>query len=61
MSHLQSDDDISNLLCKRIKEAGKGYFHDMNMTRKNGGKTWIAPNVLIKEDVCSSEVPLLHG
>jgi len=33
-----------------IKEAGKGYFHDMNMTRKNGGKTWIAPNVLIKED-----------
>jgi ATPase complex subunit ATP10 len=35
----------------RIKEAGKGYFHDMNMTRRNGGKTWIAPNVLIREDV----------
>ncbi|KAF9482291.1 F1F0 ATP synthase assembly protein Atp10, partial [Pholiota conissans] len=33
-----------------IKEAGKGYFHDMNMTRRNGGKTWIAPNVLIRED-----------
>ncbi|PPR01513.1 hypothetical protein CVT24_001883 [Panaeolus cyanescens] len=33
-----------------IKEAGKGYFHDLNMTRKNGGKTWIAPNVLIRED-----------
>ena len=35
----------------RIKEAGKGYFHDMNMTRKHGGKTWVAPNVLIREDV----------
>ncbi|KAF8966597.1 ATP10 protein-domain-containing protein [Flammula alnicola] len=33
-----------------IKEAAKGYFHDMNMTRRNGGKTWIAPNVLIRED-----------
>ncbi|KAF4618184.1 hypothetical protein D9613_011513 [Agrocybe pediades] len=33
-----------------IKEAGKGYFHDLNMTRKNGGKTWIAPKVLIRED-----------
>ncbi|KAF9456417.1 ATP10 protein-domain-containing protein [Collybia nuda] len=33
-----------------IKEAGKGYFHDMNMTRKHGGKTWIAPKVLIRED-----------
>lgn len=35
----------------RIKEAGKGYFHDMNMTRKHGGKTWVAPSVLIREDV----------
>lgn len=35
----------------RIKEAGKGYFHDLNMTRRHGGKTWIAPNVLIKEEV----------
>ncbi|RDB30813.1 Mitochondrial ATPase complex subunit ATP10 [Hypsizygus marmoreus] len=33
-----------------IKEAGKGYFHDMNMTRRHGGKTWIAPKVLIRED-----------
>ena len=31
----------------------------MNMTRKHGGKTWIAPNVLIREDVCSSVMPLL--
>jgi len=33
-----------------IKEASKGYFHDMNMTRKHGGKTWIAPKTLIRED-----------
>jgi ATPase complex subunit ATP10 len=35
----------------RIKEASVGYFHDLNMTRKHGGKTWIAPEVLIREDV----------
>lgn len=35
----------------RLKEANKGYFHDMNNTRRHGGKTWIAPKVLIKEDV----------
>ncbi|KAF5357196.1 hypothetical protein D9756_006596 [Leucocoprinus leucothites] len=34
----------------RIKEASVGYFHDLNMTRKHGGKTWIAPKVLIRED-----------
>ncbi|KAF8903323.1 ATP10 protein-domain-containing protein [Gymnopilus junonius] len=33
-----------------VKEATKGYFHDLNMTRKHGGKTWIAPKVLIRED-----------
>ncbi|KAF8644894.1 hypothetical protein AX16_008178 [Volvariella volvacea WC 439] len=33
-----------------IKEASKGYFHDMHQTRKHGGKTWIAPKVLIRED-----------
>ena len=26
----------------------------MNMTRTHGGKTWIAPNVLIREDVSES-------
>jgi len=41
----------SDLDGRRIKEASKGYFHDMNMTRKHGGKTWIAPKVLIREDV----------
>lgn len=35
----------------RIKEASVGYFHDLNMTRKHGGKTWLAPKVLIREDV----------
>lgn len=33
-----------------VKEAvTKGYFHDLNATRHNGGKTWIAPKVLIRE------------
>ena len=31
----------------------------MNMTRKHGGKTWIAPNVLILEDVRSLVIPFL--
>ena len=31
----------------------------MNMTRKHGGKTWIAPNVLIREDVRSPMMALL--
>ena len=35
----------------RIKEASVGYYHDMNMTRWHGGKTWIAPKSLIREDV----------
>lgn len=33
-----------------IKEASKGYFNDLNATRRNGGKTWIAPSVMIRED-----------
>ncbi|KAH7886843.1 ATPase assembly factor ATP10 [Phlebopus sp. FC_14] len=33
-----------------IKEATKGYFTDLNATRRHGGKTWIAPNVMIRED-----------
>ncbi|KAF8068725.1 ATP10 protein-domain-containing protein, partial [Lyophyllum atratum] len=33
-----------------IKEVGKGYYYDMNMTRKHGGKTWIANKALIRED-----------
>ena len=34
-----------------LKEATKGYFTDLNATRRHGGKTWIAPNVMIREDV----------
>ena len=34
-----------------MKEASKGYYSDLNATRKNGGKTWIAPHTLIREDV----------
>ncbi|KAG2050033.1 hypothetical protein BDR06DRAFT_960726 [Suillus hirtellus] len=33
-----------------VKEATKGYFTDLNATRRHGGKTWIAPNVMIRED-----------
>jgi hypothetical protein len=35
----------------RVKEASTGYFYDLHMTRVHGGKTWMAPNVLIREDV----------
>ncbi|KAF9530283.1 F1F0 ATP synthase assembly protein Atp10 [Crepidotus variabilis] len=43
-----------------VNEASKGYFHDMNMTRRNGGKTWIAPRVLIKEEK-ALYLPNIHG
>ncbi|KAI0322836.1 ATP10 protein-domain-containing protein [Amylostereum chailletii] len=33
-----------------VKEASMGYFHDLHMTRVHGGKTWMAPSVLIRED-----------
>ncbi|EGN92870.1 hypothetical protein SERLA73DRAFT_116717 [Serpula lacrymans var. lacrymans S7.3] len=33
-----------------IKEATKGYFTDLNATRHHGGKTWMAPSVMIRED-----------
>lgn len=33
-----------------IKEATKGYFADLSATRRHGGKTWIAPPVLIREE-----------
>ncbi|KAH8103006.1 ATP10 protein-domain-containing protein [Cristinia sonorae] len=33
-----------------VKEATKGYFTDLNATRHHGGKTWVAPRVLIRED-----------
>ncbi|KAL1949056.1 hypothetical protein VTO73DRAFT_10862 [Trametes versicolor] len=32
------------------REATRGYFTDLNATRKHGGKTWIAPKVMIRED-----------
>ncbi|KIP07311.1 hypothetical protein PHLGIDRAFT_89785 [Phlebiopsis gigantea 11061_1 CR5-6] len=35
---------------KLVKEATKGYFADLNATRRHGGKKWIAPPVLIRED-----------
>ncbi|WVQ99891.1 hypothetical protein IAU59_007034 [Kwoniella sp. CBS 9459] len=34
-----------------VKEATQGYFHDYNRAKVvGGGKLWIAPNVLIRED-----------
>ncbi|WWC90865.1 uncharacterized protein L201_005802 [Kwoniella dendrophila CBS 6074] len=34
-----------------VKEATQGYFHDYNRAKGiSGGKLWIAPNVLIRED-----------
>ncbi|OCF38696.1 hypothetical protein I317_07523 [Kwoniella heveanensis CBS 569] len=34
-----------------VKEATQGYFHDYNRAKvAGGGKLWIAPNVLIRED-----------
>ncbi|GJE94841.1 ATPase assembly factor ATP10 [Phanerochaete sordida] len=33
-----------------IKEATKGYFADLAATKRHGGKTWIAPPVLIREE-----------
>jgi hypothetical protein len=40
----------------RFKEASQGYFHDYNKARKAfGGKLWMAPNTLIREDVSLGE------
>jgi len=39
----------------RVKEASTGYFYDLHMTRVHGGKTWMAPKVLIREDVSLPE------
>jgi ATPase complex subunit ATP10 len=33
-----------------LAEVSKGYFSDLNATRTHGGKTWIAPTVLIRQD-----------
>ncbi|KAI0370527.1 hypothetical protein BV20DRAFT_279951 [Pilatotrama ljubarskyi] len=32
------------------REATRGHFADLSATRKHGGKTWIAPKVMIRED-----------
>ncbi len=41
---------------RRAREATRGYFTDLNATRKHGGKTWIAPKVMIREDVSRTSV-----
>lgn len=50
---------ISLTRITRIKEASKGYFEDLNATRRHGGKTWIAPRVMIREEVGAHPILLL--
>ncbi|KAI0261675.1 ATPase assembly factor ATP10, partial [Gloeopeniophorella convolvens] len=33
-----------------VREASTGYFYDLHMMRVNGGKIWMAPQVLIREE-----------
>ena len=33
-----------------VKEATRGYFHDFHAIKSHGGKTWRAPNTLIKDE-----------
>ncbi|KAJ3535692.1 hypothetical protein NM688_g6941 [Phlebia brevispora] len=47
---MMDDDTRKEHRDKLLKEATKGYFTDLNATRRFGGKTWIAPRVLIRED-----------
>ncbi|ODN78984.1 hypothetical protein, variant [Cryptococcus amylolentus CBS 6039] len=42
---------LADVYIYRLAEAKQGYFHDYNRARKGGGgKLWIAPSVLIRED-----------
>ncbi|PFH49925.1 hypothetical protein AMATHDRAFT_75930 [Amanita thiersii Skay4041] len=50
IKELMNDDALIEQRRHLVKEASKSYFHDLNMTRRHGGKTWIAPKVLIRED-----------
>ncbi|KAL8280572.1 hypothetical protein RQP46_006895 [Phenoliferia psychrophenolica] len=34
-----------------VKEVSKGYFHDYNELRHEGGKAWLAPSTLIRPDL----------
>ncbi|WVO15910.1 hypothetical protein L204_103575 [Cryptococcus depauperatus] len=46
------DDDRAKVKRKALlNEAKQGYFHDYNRARaRDGGKLWLAPDVLIRED-----------
>ncbi|RXW14905.1 hypothetical protein EST38_g10949 [Candolleomyces aberdarensis] len=50
MKEMMDNDVLTVQRRHLVKEATKGYFHDLNMTRRHGGKTWIAPKVLIRDD-----------
>ncbi|KPV75417.1 uncharacterized protein RHOBADRAFT_36272, partial [Rhodotorula graminis WP1] len=34
-----------------VKQASRGYFHDYNELRQQGGKAFVAPKTLIREDL----------
>lgn len=34
-----------------VKEATRGYFHDFHAIKSHGGKTWRAPNTLIRDQM----------
>lgn len=58
----QSDGFTDSHYLERLHEAKQGYFHDYNQARTaRGGKLWIAPNVLIREDVCTFHRPLVSS
>lgn len=40
-----------------VKQVSKGYFHDYNSLRQEGGKAFIAPKTLIREDVRPLPLP----
>lgn len=45
---------FSGVLGNRVQQVSKGYFHDYNSLRHSGGKTFMAPTTLIREDVSPS-------
>lgn len=51
---------FSEIPPRRVKQASTGYFYDLHMTRVHGGKTWMAPGVLIRQDVRALMASLIH-
>ena len=61
MSPVESLESLfSETLPRRVKQASTGYFYDLHMTRVHGGKTWMAPSVLIRQDVRALMTSLIN-